>query len=294
MDFTITDLFNKVKSILPFTGNNKLGTKTLDMVDIVEEEINNVYQPTIELLNDNKQLFKGIEATANFKMVKDHLKVRNVQDLINDLESYGSDVTKNLDALRKAVKAGLHDVINEKTMSLKQYSLFRLVEDTLGNIRFALRISYFILIDPKNSVLSRKFSTDILKNLPKFRDVVLNGDSIKKQLEEIAKMPIDAIYDRYESDAPSSVSMSDMNKFGKLGFLGNPIYTFRKWLVDREMQKREDLLTNKNMIELRLLELRNIEAGNPNNETIQKQIEYYEDFLESLDQRIAKIERVED
>ena len=48
------------------------------------------------------------------------------------------------------------------------------------------------------------------------------------------------------------------------------------------------------MIELRLLELRNIEAGNPNNETIQKQIEYYEDFLESLDQKIAKIERVED
>ena len=116
MDFTITDLFNKVKSILPFTGNNKLVTKILDMVDIVEEELNNVYQPTIELLNDNKQLFKGIEATANFKMLKEHLKVKGVQDLVNELDSYGNDVSKNLDALRKAVKAGLHDVINEKTM----------------------------------------------------------------------------------------------------------------------------------------------------------------------------------
>ena len=40
--------------------------------------------------------------------------------------------------------------------------------------------------------------------------------------------------------------------------------------------------------------LRNIEAGNANNETIQKQIEYYEDYLEAIDTKIAKIEKVED
>lgn len=291
--FDIKDLFNSVKGLFPL-GNDKLGTKTLKMVDILEEEINSTYLPTIELLNDNKNLFKSIEATPNFRLVKDGLKIKSVQELIVRLNDYGNDVDKNIDLLRKVVKANVHDVINEKTISFKQYSLYRLVEDMLGNLRFALKIQCLILKDPKNSVLSKKFSNDILRSLPNFRDNVLKGIDIKKAIDEIQSMPADSIYDRYESGTPNAVATSGYSKYAKLGFLGSPIYTFRKWLVDREMEKREDLLTTKNIIELRLLELRNMEAGNDNNGTIQKQIEYYEDYLESLEYKIAKIEKVDD
>lgn len=293
MILDIKELYNAVTKILP-TGHDKLGSKTLNMVDIIEEELNNVYIPTIELLNDSKQLFKTIESSANFKLVKDDLKIRNLQELISKMLSYGEDVNSNIDAIRKAVKGYVNDNINEKTISLKQFSLFRLVEDILGNLRCALRINYLILLDPKNTVLSKKYSLDVFKMLPKFKTDVLNGNTVKKLLEEIAKMPNDSIYDRYESGTPNPIATQGMDKFQSLGFLGNPIYTFRKWLVDREASKREDLLTTKNMIELRLLELRNIEAGNANNETIQKQIEYYEDYLEAIDTKIAKIEKVED
>lgn len=291
--FDIKNLFDSVKKIFPF-GNDKLGSKTLKMIDIIEEELNSVYLPTLELLNDNKNILKDLESHPNWKLIKEGLKVKSMQELMVKLNEYGDDINKNIDLLRKVVKANVHDVINEKTISLKQYSLYRLLEDTLGNLRFALRIQYFILKDPKNSILSKKFSNDIFGSLSKFRDDVLKRIDIRKVLDEIQSMPSDSLFDRYESGTPNAIATSGFNKYNKLGFLGSPIYTFRKWLVDREMEKREDLLTTKNIIELRLLELRNIEAGNDNNVTIQKQIEYYEDLLESIDYKIAKIEKVDD
>jgi hypothetical protein len=64
-------------------------------------------------------------------------------------------------------------------------------------------------------------------------------------------------------------------------------------LVDRQADRRDDLVTSKNMIELRLMELRNEEAGNPDNEQLKKQINYYEEELASIDAKIAKIESVD-
>ena len=75
-------------------------------------------------------------------------------------------------------------------------------------------------------------------------------------------------------------------------FIGNPIFSFRKWLVDKDIDKAKALEDTKNLIELRLLELRNQAAGESDNEGLRKQIEYYEDKLAEVDSKISKLMEV--
>ena len=102
------------------------------------------------------------------------------------------------------------------------------------------------------------------------------------------------MYTRYGGDVPESIALDGVaNKTIFTGFIGNPIYTFRKWWIDRQIDKRDGLVDAKNMVELRLMELRNLESGNEDNEQLKKQIVYYEEKLASMDAKIARLESVD-
>ena len=119
--------------------------------------------------------------------------------------------------------------------------------------------------------------------------------NIKNILDEILELP----------DVPVSISQTDsssmldtfLKKIKKIsfiptanGFVGNPIYHFRMWLVDREIRKYEALKDRKEALELRLMELRYQESGSTD-ENIKERIAYFEEKISKIEYEIAKIEK---
>jgi len=83
--------------------------------------------------------------------------------------------------------------------------------------------------------------------------------------------------------------VTDSDNLPTTNFVGNPIYHFRKFLVDLELKKLESLKDRKRLLELKLAELKQQQAGKPNDPKLQKQIEYYEKKLEQVEHKIDVI-----
>ena len=163
------------------------------------------------------------------------------------------------------------------------------IDDMYSNTYFTTELLYILIRDEKNSMLSQKQVIKLLKQLPSFKLKVLNKVTVKDALASIANSSSESIYDRNTADAPDSIKMSGIKVSN---FIGNPIFSFRKWLVDKDIDKAKALEDTKNLIELRLLELRNQAAGESDNEGLRKQIEYYEDKLAEVDSKISKLMEV--
>ena len=163
------------------------------------------------------------------------------------------------------------------------------IDDMYSNTYFTTELLYILIRDEKNSMLSQKQVIKLLKQLPSFKLKVLNKVTVKDALATISNSSAESIYDRNSADAPDSIKMSGIKVSN---FIGNPIFSFRKWLVDKDIDKAKALEDTKNLIELRLLELRNQAAGESDNEGLRKQIEYYEDKLAEVDSKISKLMEV--
>lgn len=294
MEFSLKNIFGLVQSILPSGSFNKIGDKTTRMLEQAEGDIKGTIIPTLEDLLEHKDVLKALDKKPSAKLIKDGVKVKSVEDYVKRNLEYYKDIIKSMGRLEKDVKSTLSNATNEKTMSFKQLALYRYVEDIMSNTRFTLRSIYMIMRDDKDTVLPVKFSKDVLQGITDFRSKVFSKNNVTSDLDDIAELADDSVYGRYTGDVPDSIALDGAGSPGTIqGFMGNPIYTFRKWLVDRQADRRDDLVTSKNMIELRLMELRNEEAGNPDNEQLKKQINYYEEELASIDAKIAKIESVD-
>jgi len=75
---------------------------------------------------------------------------------------------------------------------------------------------------------------------------------------------------------------------GTVGFLGNPIYHLRIFLTDLELNKLDRLKDQRQLLELKLNELKNQET-NDDDPRIREQIKYYEKRLAALNERIETI-----
>lgn len=95
-------------------------------------------------------------------------------------------------------------------------------------------------------------------------------------------------------DAPSSLQEYKVGQSGKIpqlpanNFVGNPIYSIRLWLVDKEIAKYDRLQDKKRLLELRLFELQQ-EADHLPTDKIRKQILVYEKEIKLIEKDIEKI-----
>jgi hypothetical protein len=72
------------------------------------------------------------------------------------------------------------------------------------------------------------------------------------------------------------------------GFIGNPIFHIRMWLVDKEIEKYEALKTRKKILEGRILELKL--GKDATSEKTKKAIDVFEKDILKIDDKIHRIE----
>lgn len=287
----LTELWNEITSIFTNDKFARIKSKTEATFTAVVYEIENGILPILDNYQDpkNKAILDNLKNSNTFKIIKEGLKVNDPSKLLVELEVYFKDILTNQSKIVSSINTILSDSVNEKTITFKQYEMMNYVDDMYSNTYFATELLYILIRDEKNSMLSQKQVIKLLKQLPNFKLKVLNKVTVKDALASIANSSSESIYDRNSADAPDSIKMSGIKVSN---FIGNPIFSFRKWLVDKDIDKAKALEDTKNLIELRLLELRNQAAGESDNEGLRKQIEYYEDKLAEVDSKISKLMEV--
>lgn len=287
----LTELWNEITSIFTNDKFARIKSKTEATFTAVVYEIENGILPILDNYQDpkNKAILDNLKNSNTFKIIKEGLKVNDPSKLLVELEVYFKDILTNQSKIVSSINTILSDSVNEKTITFKQYEMMNYVDDMYSNTYFTTELLYILIRDEKNSMLSQKQVIKLLKQLPSFKLKVLNKVTVKDALASIANSSSESIYDRNSADAPDSIKMSGIKVSN---FIGNPIFSFRKWLVDKDIDKAKALEDTKNLIELRLLELRNQAAGESDNEGLRKQIEYYEDKLAEVDSKISKLMEV--
>lgn len=287
----LTELWNEITSIFTNDKFARIKSKTEATFTAVVYEIENGILPILDNYQDpkNKVILDNLKNSNTFKIIKEGLKVNDPSKLLVELEVYFKDILANQSKIVSSINTILSDSVNEKTITFKQYEMMNYIDDMYSNTYFTTELLYILIRDEKNSMLSQKQVIKLLKQLPSFKLKVLNKVTVKDALASIANSSSESIYDRNSADAPDSIKMSGIKVSN---FIGNPIFSFRKWLVDKDIDKAKALEDTKNLIELRLLELRNQAAGESDNEGLRKQIEYYEDKLAEVDSKISKLMEV--
>lgn len=287
----LTELWNEITSIFTNDKFARIKSKTEATFTAVVYEIENGILPILDNYQDpkNKAILDNLKNSNTFKIIKEGLKVNDPSKLLVELEVYFKDILTNQSKIVSSINTILSDSVNEKTITFKQYEMMNYIDDMYSNTYFTTELLYILIRDEKNSMLSQKHVIKLLKQLPSFKLKVLNKVTVKDALASIANSSSESIYDRNSADAPDSIKMSGIKVSN---FIGNPIFSFRKWLVDKDIDKAKALEDTKNLIELRLLELRNQAAGESDNEGLRKQIEYYEDKLAEVDSKISKLMEV--
>lgn len=287
----LTELWNEITSIFTNDKFARIKSKTEATFTAVVYEIENGILPILDNYQDpkNKAILDNLKNSNTFKIIKEGLKVNDPSKLLVELEVYFKDILTNQSKIVSSINTMLSDSVNEKTITFKQYEMMNYIDDMYSNTYFTTELLYILIRDEKNSMLSQKQVIKLLKQLPSFKLKVLNKVTVKDALASIANSSSESIYDRNSADAPDSIKMSGIKVSN---FIGNPIFSFRKWLVDKDIDKAKALEDTKNLIELRLLELRNQAAGESDNEGLRKQIEYYEDKLAEVDSKISKLMEV--
>ena len=287
----LTELWDEITSIFTTDKFARIKSKTEATFTAVVYEIENGILPILDNYQDpkNKAILDNLKNSNTFKIIKEGLKVNDPSKLLVELEVYFKDILTNQSKIVSSINTILSDSVNEKTITFKQYEMMNYIDDMYSNTYFTTELLYILIRDEKNSMLSQKQVIKLLKQLPSFKLKVLNKVTVKEALATISNSSAESIYDRNSADAPDSVKMSGIKVSN---FIGNPIFSFRKWLVDKDIDKAKALEDTKNLIELRLLELRNQAAGESDNEGLRKQIEYYEDKLAEVDSKISKLMEV--
>ena len=287
----LTELWNEITSIFTNDKFARIKSKTEATFTAVVYEIENGILPILDNYQDpkNKAILDNLKNSNTFKIIKEGLKVNDPSKLLVELEVYFKDILTNQSKIVSSINTILSDSVNEKTITFKQYEMMNYIDDMYSNTYFTTELLYILIRDEKNSMLSQKQVIKLLKQLPSFKLKVLNKVTVKDALASIANSSAESIYDRNSADAPDSIKMSGIKVSN---FIGNPIFSFRKWLVDKDIDKAKALEDTKNLIELRLLELRNQAAGESDNEGLRKQIEYYEDKLAEVDSKISRLMEV--
>ena len=241
----------------------------------------------IKALSKNKFLsnsfsLMGIKSSNSLDGVKE------LRDMFQDIMSYEQKMDKLI--------LNMNNVLLDKNTSLKDGTLVRVIEDLTFMSLYVLDFLYYSILDESDTNFT-KMKIEVIKNeLPEFIKLVkYYNKNIKNILDEILELP----------DVPVSISQTDsssmldtfLKKIKKIsfiptanGFVGNPIYHFRMWLVDREIRKYEALKDRKEALELRLMELRYQESGSTD-ENIKERIAYFEEKISKIEYEIAKIEK---
>ena len=287
MDTTLLDYAKSINGVI----------KKADVLKTAEFTFNALKEsvsPALQSILDNGEL-KGIKDSkelVHFASAVD-LKHRSGTDVIARLKTFVDTVIRHEDDVYNLIKNDLCPNVTNKLFSLKDIAIVKLVDDLTGLSSFILDIAYIGMVDKSKTVFPKTKFTTVNENYTSFSTTYnIYSEDFGKYVKGIKTLSSEHVEINEGLGTMFAAFMSKASKGfrvpGMSGFNGNPIYHVRMWLVDRDVRKYEALKEKKQLIELKLLDLKN-EQAKTHDPRLEKQIQYFEDKISSIEYDISKI-----
>jgi hypothetical protein len=287
----IIGLVRNEKSTQKREDISTLLTNTLAAID---SDIIPMMEQQLQFHKDNKTDIDDIKSYTLLNNMSGR-KYKDVNGLLNYILNMFNDVSKNKDKLTKLVN-DLPNIITKEELTVRDSSVIIVVDDLSSAVMFTSDLLYIGILDlgGLDTAYPKKKIADIESGIASYSTIIDNYGNggfskVIKDIESASNVKVDTNFD---NESIFSVIVGKSGGSPTLpvhGFIGNPIYHIRRWLVDLEIRKYNNLKEKKRLTELKLLSLKSKRDGNVNN-ALEKQIEYYEDKIIRVEREIARIE----
>lgn len=209
---------------------------------------------------------------------------------------------KNMEIIEKLVDRHFSNEIMASGLTYLKGNLIQYIDIVDFATRYARKLLLLTYASEKNAL--ERNGAEMGKEMPRpeMQWLEANRDNFFAALASISPTPaelekaIEQIPDIVVAQADGAILSNTLGRQSidplRMGFISarvNPIYHFRKWLVEREVARYDAAVEERQLLEYRLLDLKNLQNGEPDPK-LQQIIEYNSKRLEKLNFRIAKME----
>ena len=293
-------LFNFINSLLPRIRKDEV----LEDLRITLGELNNnvipAYADAVQFLKEFKAKSEDNKGLASIFYRNYALKASRQQDLITEIDSKLKNVRENLEMVRDMNESLLEEDLFKEGLSAKKAILVRSAEQLSFITRYSVDLlNYFYVNETKESseATTKLLPVQIQRieaNIVNFAHVLsVFGEEPKAFEKFFEAMPDVVVNDKTHAAIAAVYSDDKIDPIGSkiaLGFEGNPIYHLRIVIAEWQANRYKVAKDKKQMLELRLLNLKMLQESSQD-PRLEKEIEYIQNRIESLEYKMAKMEQ---
>jgi hypothetical protein len=245
-----------------------------------------------------------------FNVVRPKNKVKNDVEFINVIRDTFTGFVDMYDDFSSKCIHALPSFLSSGVISVRDAGILKVVNDISYLTLFVQDFLYYYLSRGDVSSFPKKRQNDIVNNAPLFMDIFVKYSIVNKKdmIKDLMNLPEELI-DENIDDKKSMIStviqnnlsennemlsefFSDSRKTDSLptvsSFNGNPIYHIRMWLVDKDLEKYDELKRKRILVQYKLAAIkRKAEGGDASD--LNKQIDFNEKKLSDIEYEMAKL-----
>ena len=289
----IGDFFNNIRIMFNNVRNNRIDrSAVIDSLDNLTRAMSDDFISSLEMLNDNPDIVKKL----NLGLLPKLLGNKSNVDTLKKMYIFFKEVVNSFSALKKDVYNALPPITTSKVVSIKAAVYLKIVDDLANMVSWYSSYTTIILLDKKRSTLPDVYFNKINEATLMFVNLYKNYDGKLQNILSDAKK-LETVNVDINDNNTGIVANSLLNgnnaallTLNRQGFVGNPIFTLRIWIVELTV-KLVDFLEYQNKI--RQIAINKLKAelnGDLDPETREKYLKQIEKYEEMITKTLATIE----
>lgn len=258
-------------------ANNVIGVVT-NMADMCEE---------LDVRFDKVKLLQTINTNSNYK-------ARTPALFFKTLALQLQGLVKNYSSIVTLAEKELSEIIGQNLITEREAGIINVAENyAFLAVYIPDLVDYTVRIidEDVNSMqndMSKGRVKDIVSASYDFSTILAFYYDNKDIASVLKDVPVTRVIANPKDAGAASVANKDNANIDFKGFIGNPFYHVRMWVVDKDLDRYEVLKDKKTYLNMKIIDLKS-RAGGEASPAMQKQISYYEDKLENTEYRMRKL-----
>lgn len=287
-----------VKNLLPKFGKDRLQ----EDINICKNELQNTVIPSYEAAASALSTLQSKEAKEFEKLWFTYVKTAKKGSLVTSIQKKLQDIQPMLDMVENYTQKEFESEIIVAGMTVLKSTLVRMIEIADFTTTYSLRFLNYLYVLETTHILGEpgKVGSSLTPgeiNLIKthFVEFCIAVNALAKDPRQAEKVleTVPEILVNTRGEAALKVfgesKVDPLNVFQVKGFTHNPIYRVGLMVAEFQANRYKKAKELKSILELRLLNLQQIKAGNPEAQ-VDREIDIIQSRIDALDEKIRKAE----
>lgn len=221
------------------------------------------------------------------------------ENFVTALNNLVKQLSENVELLETLTDKMFQEEIMKDSMTYVQANILAYLETSGFAMRYANRLLRYVYVeetaayDARETLTMSKYErkwieTNMLKFLDAFDAINVDRRELKDRINDIPDVTVDA--EGTDGIAGAIGRKLDPLRMGFIGVKFNPIFYIRTAISEWQNDSNEERKLQRKTLEFRLMRLKNLAQDNVNDPKLKQQIEYYEEKLQSVTNKINKYE----